>query len=151
MLMMNTYCVSSNMMTALNSFHLMLMTAHKLGNIVTSFYRGGNQSFKRFGYLAKITQQVSGASIKSRHFECHTSSPLSSTGKLQGSNRCQTASSMCSRAPNTVLYTVCIYYVLGWPKSSFGFFCKILWKIPFFFFLKNLIKLFGQPSNLLIL
>lgn len=55
MLMMNTYCVSSNMMTALNSFHLMLMTAHKLGNIVTSFYRGGNQSFKRFGYLAKIT------------------------------------------------------------------------------------------------
>ena len=31
--------------------------------------------------------------------------------------------------------------VLGWPKSSFGFFCKMLWK--------NLNELFGQPRRLL--
>ena len=32
-------------------------------------------------------------------------------------------------------------WVLGWPKSSFGFFCNILWKNP------N--ELFGQPRYLL--
>ena len=30
--------------------------------------------------------------------------------------------------------------VLGWPKSSFGFFCNILWK--------NTNELFGQPNRI---
>ena len=52
-----------------------------------------------------------------------------------------------------------IYYVLGWLKSSFGFFCKILWKIPFFFPEKfdptlwptpyKINKLLGWPKSLI--
>ena len=33
----------------------------------------------------------------------------------------------------------CILYILGWPKSLFGFFCKIIWQ--------NSNELFGQPNN----
>lgn len=31
------------------------------------------------------------------------------------------------------------WFLLGWPKNSFRFFCKILWK--------NLDELFNQPNN----
>ena len=37
-----------------------------------------------------------------------------------------------------MLYSICVY-VLGWPKTSFGFFCNILWK--------NLNELFGQLNK----
>ena len=40
-------------------------------------------------------------------------------------------------------WTVCSdeqTYLLGWPKSSFGFFCTILWK--------NLNELLGQPNTI---
>ena len=32
-----------------------------------------------------------------------------------------------------------ILYILGWPKSLFGFFCKIIWQ--------NSNELFGKPNN----
>ena len=43
--------------------------------------------------------------------------------------RCLRLVTSCHKVPSGIFYAFSIIKLLGWPKSLFGFFCKILQKI----------------------